>query len=211
MAALRGELSARLAARPTGLPAHLPMTAPTRPDRSSWPAGVEDRAGGDLSVLLARTLLLITTDVAAAPARVPMGLGANTLRVLTADGVRTRDLPLLTGTAREAVSASLSALTRAGAATVESNVARLTPAGVRAQKQFARVAGSSGPAEDLTAAADAILSDTGGLVAGLTPHPDGWRAHPPYVSLTRALLKDPVNGLAQYPMVSHRGGYPDGS
>ncbi len=68
---------------------------------------------------------LVTTDVAAS-APVPMGLGANTLRVLTAEGVRTRDLPVLTGTAKEAVAVSLSALRRAGAVTVESAVARLT-------------------------------------------------------------------------------------
>jgi hypothetical protein len=210
LAALRGALSAQLAARPMALPAHLPMASPSRPDRSSWPADVVYRADDDLSVLLARTLLLVTTDVAAAGARVPMGLGANTLRVLTAEGVRNRDLPLLTGTAKEAVAVSLSALRGAGAVTVESGVARLTPAGVRAQKHFARVTGPP-PPSDLTAAAEAILADTGGLVAGLTPHPGGWRAHPPYVSLTRALLKDPANRLAQYPMISHRGGYPDGS
>jgi hypothetical protein len=95
--------------------------------------------------------------------------------------------------------------------TVESTVARLTPVGVRAQRQFQRVTGSSAAAEDLSAAVEAILADTGGLVAGLTPRPEGWRAHPPYVSLTKALLTDPANRLAQYPMVSHRGGYPDGS
>jgi hypothetical protein len=213
LSALRGALTARLAERPAELPAHLPMDAPNRPDRVSWPAPPGD-AGSGLSVLLARTLLLFTADVAATTARVPMGLGANTLRVLTAEGVRTRDLPVLTGTAREAVAVSLAALQRAGAATVESAVARLTPLGVRAQKHFARVTAevsSMWAAHDLAAAAEAMLADHGGLVAGLTPYPEGWRANPPYVSLTKALLKDPARCLAQYPMVSHRGGYPDGS
>ncbi len=63
----------------------------------------------------------------------------------------------------------------------------------------------------MSAAAEAILADTEGLVVGLTPHPGGWRPHPPYVSLTKALLTDPATRLAHYPMVSHRGGYPDGS
>lgn len=49
------------------------------------------------------------------------------------------------------------------------------------------------------------------LAAGLRPYPDGWRAHPPYLSQTQALLSDPGGALPHYPMVSHRGGYPDGS
>ena len=43
------------------------------------------------------------------------------------------------------------------------------------------------------------------------PHPDGWRANPPYARLTQAMIADPAGALPHYPMVSHRGGYPDGS
>ena len=49
------------------------------------------------------------------------------------------------------------------------------------------------------------------MAEGLRPYPDGWRAHPPYLGQTRALLSDPGGALPHYPMVSHRGGYPDGS
>lgn len=38
------------------------------------------------------------------------------------------------------------------------------------------------------------------LFRGLEPHPEGWRA----------LAAKPVT-LPHYPMVLHRGGYPDGS
>lgn len=63
---------------------------------------------------------------------------------------------------------------------------------------------------NLDAALGTVL-DHPQLAAGLQPHADGWRAHAPYTAITQALLADPVAVLAQYPMVSHRGGYPDGS
>jgi hypothetical protein len=49
------------------------------------------------------------------------------------------------------------------------------------------------------------------ISAGLVPPPGGWRAHPPYLKLTEAMIADPAGSLPHYPMVSHRGGYPDGS
>jgi len=39
-----------------------------------------------------------------------------------------------------------------------------------------------------------------GLFEGMKPYPDGWRAHVPV----------PEN-LPHFPMILHRGGYPDGS
>jgi hypothetical protein len=48
------------------------------------------------------------------------------------------------------------------------------------------------------------------LAEGLEPHPDGWRNRPQYLAQTRATLADPVAALPHFPMVSHRGGYPDG-
>src|SRR5262249_11874443 len=50
------------------------------------------------------------------------------------------------------------------------------------------------------------------LALGLQPYPDGWRAERnPYRARTEAVLADPVAALPRYPMVLHRGGYPDGS
>jgi hypothetical protein len=54
-------------------------------------------------------------------------------------------------------------------------------------------------------------ADQAGPSAGLVPHPGGWRAGPPYARLTQAMIADPAGALPHYPMVSHRGGYPDGS
>jgi hypothetical protein len=41
---------------------------------------------------------------------------------------------------------------------------------------------------------------SGELPRGLKPYPDGWRASLP-----------PPQGLPHYPMILHRGGFPDGS
>jgi hypothetical protein len=49
------------------------------------------------------------------------------------------------------------------------------------------------------------------LALGLRPYPDGWRARGPYLRQTTAVLNDPAAALPHYPMVLHRGGWPDGS
>lgn len=46
---------------------------------------------------------------------------------------------------------------------------------------------------------------------GLRLYPDGWRAHKPYMAHTTAMIGDPGGSLPHYPVVSHRGGFPDGS
>ena len=46
---------------------------------------------------------------------------------------------------------------------------------------------------------------------GLVPHAEGWRARKPYVTQTNAFVNDPRMRLPHYPMVLHRGGWPDGS
>ena len=48
--------------------------------------------------------------------------------------------------------------------------------------------------------------------SALQPYPAGGRAaRNPYRARTQAMLADPVSALPRYPMVLHRGGYPDGS
>jgi hypothetical protein len=49
------------------------------------------------------------------------------------------------------------------------------------------------------------------LSLGLRPYPGGWRARSPYLRQTTAVLDDPGAALPHYPMVLHRGGWPDGS
>jgi len=45
----------------------------------------------------------------------------------------------------------------------------------------------------------------------LQPYPDGWRASKAYAARTQAVIDDPTAALPHYPMVLHRGGWPDGS
>ncbi len=54
-------------------------------------------------------------------------------------------------------------------------------------------------------------SISGRLSEGLHPYPDGWRARKKYVEQTNAVIDDPTGRLPHYPMVLHRGGWPDGS
>ena len=177
-------------------------------------------------------------------------VSANTLRVLSADGVALADVPRLAGVSREAVSLSVGRLEKGGLAVTGPDPAggrgkyvSLTPRGERAQAAYHRRAdgitggwrarSGDGVIDGLAGALRALYAErdssgpgsaadpgTGSarlrpgrplISAGLVPHPDGWRANPPYARLTQAMIADPAGALPHYPMVSHRGGYPDGS
>ena len=74
--------------------------------------------------------------------------------------------------------------------------------------------GSSAGADSvgaLRAALEAVLGQRPQLSQGMQPYPDGWRASKPYLEHTKAVLDDPTGRLPAYPMVLHRGGWPDGS
>jgi hypothetical protein len=93
-------------------------------------------------------------------------------------------------------------------------VIRLTPAGRRAQAASGRLIGAvekrwvkrfGAPLiGDLRAVLEALAGEADSaaspLFGGLQPYPDGWRA----------LVPKP-EALPHFPMVLHRGGYPDGS
>jgi DNA-binding MarR family transcriptional regulator len=153
------------------------------------------------------------------------------VRVLTAGGIRIGELPYLTGVSKEALSMAAGILTRRSCAETgpdpaasRGKVIRLTPRGRSAQDGYLRLLGAVeqrwrarfGPA-----AIDTLrrsLSVTGQrddgrprLALGLRPYPDGWRARGPYLRQTTAVLNDPGAALPHYPMVLHRGGWPDGS
>jgi hypothetical protein len=63
----------------------------------------------------------------------------------------------------------------------------------------------------LQAILDGREEDRSVLGSGLIPAPNGWRASNRYISQTLEMMRDPVAALPNYPMVLHRGGYPDGS
>ena len=208
-------------------PDYLPVVVPTQNDKATAPArlargGVTVRAGaGGLSPLLSGVLLAFTLDFEA-ESRISLPICANTLRVLDASGTRIRDLPALTGVSKEANAMCAGWLERQGCVLSEPDptanrgkVLRLTQKGQRAQQKSRRILGSTelswrttfGPAavDGLRRALEPLVGDgklsSSPLDQGLSPYPDNWRA---------TVRKRPST-LPHYPMVLHRGGFPDGS
>jgi methyltransferase (TIGR00027 family) len=198
-----------------GLLSQLPALPP-RPD----PAEPADPAGLPLPALLARVLLSFAIEYETEAGQ-SLAAGATVLRVLGETGTRLRDLPSMAGISKEAVSLALGVLTRTGLAAEEPDpaarrgkVARSTPAGQRAQRRYHELTAAieqrwrerfgAGPAGALRAALEPLATAPGGepapLFGGLAPYPGNWRA----------AIRPPVI-LPHYPMVLHRGGYPDGS
>jgi DNA-binding MarR family transcriptional regulator len=154
------------------------------------------------------------------------------LRILTADGVRVRDLPGRSGVSREAMNGLTGFLGKQGCVVVAADPAasrtklvRLTAKGLQEKEKYSRLGAlveerwrtrfEAAASDGLRASARDLIDQRAGgqprLAEGLRPYPDGWRAHPPYLTQTKALLRDPGAALPHYPMVLHRGGFPDGS
>jgi DNA-binding MarR family transcriptional regulator len=143
------------------------------------------------------------------------------VRVLDEKGVRIRDLPLLTGVSKEAISMAMGVLEKGGVTVVEpdqtgsrAKVARLTQKGREAQAAYRQRLGILEERWQARFGKDTVqtlrkwlerlvgepTAQQSPLFRGLEPYPDGWRAS----------VRKP-NTLPHYPMVLHRGGYPDGS
>ena len=105
-------------------------------------------------------------------------------------------------------------VTEPDAAARRGKVVRLTPKGEKAQQKYRRVLGATENSwrprygavaiDELQAALEDLVGNGtylgSRLAAGLEPHPDNWRAK----------VRRPET-LPHYPMVLHRGDYPDGS
>jgi hypothetical protein len=108
-------------------------------------------------------------------------------------------------------------LAKHGYVVVEEKIIRLTPIGGEAQTHAERLHGEIGArwaaqaGSRLEAALADLLAREDLLALGLRPPARGWRASKPYLAQTRAMLEDPSGVLPHYPMVLHRGGWPDGS
>ena len=255
--AVTGQLSdaLRTVVGPAGdeWPAFLPVSGAHRYAKGPNPPAVAPGhrvPGTGLPTLLSRALMSFRAEFERDSA-LSLPVSANTLRVLSADGVALADLPRLAGVSREAVSLSVGRLEKGSLAVTGPDPAggrgkyvSLTPRGGRAQDAYHRRAdgitggwrarSGDGVIDGLAGALRALYAerDSSGpgsaadpgpgsaadsgparplISAGLVPHPDGWRANPPYARLTQAMIADPAGALPHYPMVSHRGGYPDGS
>lgn len=169
----------------------------------------------------------VALTAAPRPGGLALPVAANALRVLTPGGVPVRDLPVLAGVAREQIASSIILLERAGlltltpAAAGRGKQALLTDRGAGAQRRYRQIVAGVEDAwrgrygvesiDRLDAVLRAIIGQKDAMIETLAPPPSGWRANRPYTARTKALLADPAAGLPHYPMVSHRGGYPDGS
>jgi methyltransferase (TIGR00027 family) len=222
---LRQALLAVAAQLDTGLPDCLPILGQSLFSRGPDPALPPRPEPSDLTALpllalLSRVLLAFALDYEA-ESEVSLAVGANLLRVLHEDGTRLRDLPLRTGVSKEAVSWAMGVLLRAGLAVEEPDpaarrgqAARLTPRGLLAQELYLelldtiaerwRVRFGSDTIGSLRQSLEVLAVGSGNqpppLLQGLEPYPDNWRAQ-----------VRPPSLLPHYPMVLHRGGYPDGS
>lgn len=150
-----------------------------------------------------------------------LAICADVVRVLSREGVRVRDLPELAGVSKEAIAMAFGILRKARLAIVEKEagkrpwqIARLTEAGIAVQESYPtrlaaiekswKIRFGDAPICALRQAAETIAQDADNpnslLKQSIKPYPDGWRA----------AVAMPVT-LPHFPMVLHRGGYPDGS
>jgi hypothetical protein len=169
--------------------------------------------------LLARVLLAFAIEFEH-EGQLSLAISANLLRLLDEDGTRVRDLPVLSGVSTEGLAMATGftgarklTVTESDAAGGKWRVARLTPKGAAAKQTYADLTGKieqrwharfDGVAvTTLRLVLEELAGDSGPgspLFACLEPDPSGWRA----------TVRKPVT-LPHYPMVLHRGGFPDGS
>jgi hypothetical protein len=222
---LRDSLTALIAESGSNLPEYLPIVFPTQTGKAEVPPSGDfrefDPATRDISALLSKVLHAFTLEFEK-DFRISMTVGANTLRVLNPHGVRVKDLPALTGVSKEGNAMCTGLFERSGIAVVEPDpnaqrwkVIKLTDKGIRAQAGFERQYTATVDewkdrfdVEAIEALRNNLLrivgedktSEESVFLGGLKPYPDNWRAS----------IRRPAT-LPHYPMVLHRGGYPDGS
>jgi DNA-binding MarR family transcriptional regulator len=226
-AAVVDELRSSLAALVSQLDGGLPDCMPILHFGlvTNGPAATRTAAGADVSVLplsalLARPLVAFAMDFERESA-LSLAIVANVLRVLDDTGIRVRDLPRLSGVSKEAISMATGFLEKRRYAIEEPDpaasrgkVVRLTAKGRMAQltsrellergeARWVQRFGADTIADVRSTLEPIVVDPEGGrspLFAGIEPYPDGWRASIPQPEM-----------LPYFPMVLHRGGYPDGS
>jgi DNA-binding MarR family transcriptional regulator len=166
-----------------------------------------------LPALLSRVLLAFALDFER-DSPLSLAISANLLRVLSPEPTALRELPLPTGISKEAISMALGILRQKHFVVIEPEKSKrgktthLTPQGCDAQraylqhiahieKDWQRRFGSIA-IRALRTALEQLNLDR--LFASLAPHPDNWRAQLP-----------PPHTLPHFPVVLHRGAFPDGS
>ena len=173
-----------------------------------------------LSALLSRVLLSFAIEFER-ESEVSLAISANVLRLIGEEGTRLRDLPQSSGVSKEAIAMSISFLEKRGYAIQKPEspdsrfkTVRLTSRGQNARETYIRLNEQiengwskrfgQQAIESLRDSLEPLVCASSGqqspLFRGLEPYPDNWRAS----------VRQP-EVLPHYPMVLHRGGYPDGS
>ena len=147
-----------------------------------------------------------------------MAVYADLVRVLDPEPLRVRDLPGRAGISKEAVSMGLRALEETTLAAIAPDpagsrfkVASLTERGLEASSRARRHAShveeewrerfGAPRMSALRSSLDPLSEGSPSpLLEAVRPHSDGWRAKKP-----------PIETLPEFPMVLHRGGFPDGA
>jgi DNA-binding MarR family transcriptional regulator len=191
-------------------------------DRAPLAAGPGDSSSSSptLPALVSQVLLAFGMEFETY-SDLSLAISANVVRVLDEKGVRIRDLPLLTGVSKEAISMAMGVLQKKDLVIVEpdqtgdrAKVARLTQEGRKAQDAYRQLLSiteerwqarfGKNIIRNLRTSLERLVGEPTAqpspLFLGLEPHPDGWRAS----------VRKP-DTLPHYPMVLHRGGFPDGS
>ena len=171
-----------------------------------------------LPELLARVLVAFALEFEEV-SKLSLALCADVLRVVNEKGVRVRDLPVLSGVSKEAIAMALGFMEKGGLSVEEqedagkARVVKLTPKGRVAQLAYERLESEvearweqrfGSRMGHLRKALEKLLGDSGRdqteLLKGTEALEGCWRAEVPRPKT-----------LPWFPMVLHRGGYPDGS
>jgi DNA-binding MarR family transcriptional regulator len=210
LAELRAALTQVVRRLDAGLPAYLPILGYDFFARAVALSETAEDRPISLPVMLSRVLLAYTLEFESGW-ELSLPMCSNFLRVLEETGVAAKDMPRLGGVSKEAVAMALGYLTKRGyvsvgtAASSRKKVVRLMPKGVLAQTDYlqrVRAIDERWHERFGSMQIDRLRELLQPLTAAgqWVTYPDNWRA---------ALPKPET--LPHYPMVLHRGGYPDGS
>lgn len=167
-----------------------------------------------LSAVLSRTLTVLAVAFERS-SELSLAISANALRVLE-PGIAVREVARRAGIANEITEVSLGYLAKRGFAALSSDGRTKTASPTQAaaaSREFteARLTELDRRFEGCREPLNLILDNIPALSEGLEPHPTSWRARPPYLAQTERILANPRTALPHFPIVTHRGGYPDGS
>jgi hypothetical protein len=219
---LRRALWAVVSTLETPLPNCMPILHQGWATTVTCTKGPAPRNGSDLrlSALLARALLAFAVPFERR-SDVSLAISANSVRVLSPEFVRVREVPRMAGVATEAIRIALSHLDNGGYVEFKTDLTagrghlvRLSEKGLKAQDTYRRLLSGielrwrerfgAEAVDELRETLESLAIPTGDgsppLFAGIEPYPNGWRA----AGRRRQHLPD-------FPVVLSRGGFPDGA